>query len=63
MKKVILIVAVILVALVGLTSYNSKEVKKEKGNGDLIAQVNTGGTGVSQGAGTNGTGFGTKKQD
>jgi len=66
MKKAILILAVVLVALVGLTSYNSNEVKKEKGNGNLIAQINTGGTGVSQGTGTIGSGSGgtgTKKLD
>ncbi|WP_181368997.1 hypothetical protein [Flavobacterium pallidum] len=40
MKKIILIVAIVLVAVVGLTSFNGKEVKKE--NGDrLIAQVKT----------------------
>lgn len=42
MKKVILIAAVILVALISLTSYNSNEAKKES-NGDdrLIASVRT----------------------
>jgi len=43
MKKVILIVAVLVIALVGLTSYNGKEVKKDKADGNLIAQVNSGG--------------------
>jgi len=42
MKKAILIVAIILVALVGLTSYNSNEQKKES-NGDdrLLAVIKT----------------------
>ena len=47
MKKVILIVAVIVVALVGLTSYNGSDKKKDNGNGNLIAELKTGGiTGV-----------------
>ncbi len=44
MKKVILIVAVIVVALVGLTSYNGSDKKKDNGNGNLIAELKTGGT-------------------
>jgi hypothetical protein len=44
MKKVILIVAVIVVALVGLTSYNGTDKKKDNGNGNLIAELKTGGT-------------------
>ena len=46
MKKAILIVAVVLVALVGLTSYNSNDAKKES-NGDdrLIAVIKTAKTG------------------
>jgi hypothetical protein len=42
MKKVILIAAIVIVAIVGLTSYNGKEMKRDN-NGDdrLIAQVNT----------------------
>jgi len=47
MKKVVAILVVV-IALVGLSSYNSKEVKKEKGGEDdtLIASVltNTKGT-------------------
>jgi hypothetical protein len=39
MKKIILIAAVVLVAVVGLTSFNGKEAKKEKGNSSLIAQL------------------------
>jgi len=56
MKKAILILAIVLVALVGLTSYNSNEVKKEKGNGNLIAELTTGGIvgGTTVGNGGNG---------
>ena len=43
MKKVILIAAVLLVAIVGLTSYNGKSEVKNNGGTKLIAQVNTGG--------------------
>ncbi len=51
MKKIILIVAVLVIALVGLTSYNGKEAKKESGSGDqLIASINTGG-GIVAGGG------------
>jgi hypothetical protein len=40
MKKIILIVAVVLVAVVGLTSFNGKEAPKQ--NGDrLVADVRT----------------------
>lgn len=46
MKKIILIVAVLVVALVGLTSYNGKEVKKESGDDSLIAAVKTSTTGT-----------------
>lgn len=41
MKKVIAIVAVIVIALVGLTSYNGKEVKKS-GDDRLVAMIKTG---------------------
>lgn len=42
MKKVVAILVVVVIALVGLSSYNSKEVKKEKGGeDDLIASVLT----------------------
>jgi len=48
MKKVVAILVVVVVALVGLSSYNSKEVKKEKGGEDdaLIANVLTNTKGV-----------------
>ena len=46
MKKIILIAAILLVAIVGLTSYNGKEEKKDNGDSHLIAQVTTGGTGT-----------------
>ncbi len=41
MKKVIAIVAVVVVALVGLTSYNGNDVKKGSGDDGLFAQVKT----------------------
>ncbi|OYU82333.1 MAG: hypothetical protein CFE23_01040 [Flavobacterium sp. BFFFF1] len=41
MKKIILIAAVVLVAIVGLTSFNGKEQHKEKGNASLIAQLDS----------------------
>lgn len=43
MKKIILVAAVVLVAVIGLTSYNGKETKKDKADGNLIAQVTNGG--------------------
>jgi hypothetical protein len=48
MKKVIAIVVVVVIALVGLSSYNAKDVKKEKGGEDdtLIASVLTNTKGV-----------------
>jgi hypothetical protein len=48
MKKVIAILVVVVIALVGLSSYNSKEVKKEKGGEDdaLIANVLTNTKGI-----------------
>ena len=46
MKKIILIAAVLLVAIVGLTSYNGKEEKKDKGNDTLIASLQTSTKGV-----------------
>ena len=56
MKKVIAIAVVIVVALVGLTSYNGSGEKKEKGH--LLAELKSGGTGVIK----SGDG-GTKKLD
>lgn len=41
MKKVIAIAVVLVVALVGLTSYNGSGEKKEKGH--LLAELTTGG--------------------
>ncbi|AWI24929.1 hypothetical protein [Flavobacterium pallidum] len=62
MKKIILIAAVVLVAVIGLTSFNGKEQHKEKGNGALIASLEggpvtggSGSTGIPPG-GTGGTG-------
>ena len=37
MKKIILIAAILLIAIVGLTSYNGKEEKKDKNKDVLIA--------------------------
>lgn len=39
MKKVIAIVTVVTIALVGLTSYNANETKKEKNNDTFIAAI------------------------
>ncbi|WP_146171705.1 hypothetical protein [Flavobacterium magnum] len=50
MKKIILIAALVLVAVIGLTSFNGKEQHKEKGNSSLIAQLT--------GDGDNNTGLG-----
>ena len=61
MKKAIAIVAVIVVALIGLTSYNGSEVKKNNGNGSLIAELKSGGTGT--GATNSGTITVGKKND
>jgi len=48
MKKIIIIAAILLVAIVGLTSYNGREEKKSEGkNGNMLAQLNTGGNGLS----------------
>ena len=66
MKKVIAIVAILLVALIGLSSYNTNENTKSK-NGDdtLLAALKTstkgvpvtnGGTGVGTGTGSAGNG-------
>lgn len=63
MKKVIAIVAVVAVALIGLTSYNGTEVKKNGSNGSLIAELKSGGTGVSQGTNTGTLDGGGKKKD
>jgi len=41
MKKVIAIVAIVVIALVGLTSYNGSEMKKEKNDDRLVAMLKT----------------------
>lgn len=47
MKKVIAILVVVVIALVGLSSYNNKEVKKEKsGEDDLIISALTNTKGI-----------------
>ena len=45
MKKVIAIVAVVVIAILGLSSYNSNEVKKSGNTDNLIAELKTGGNG------------------
>ncbi|MDR6968966.1 hypothetical protein J2X31_002992 [Flavobacterium arsenatis] len=59
MKKFIAIVAIVLIAVLGLTSYNTNEVKKNESNSTLLASLNNGDTGGL----TNNTGAGNKKQD
>jgi len=48
MKKVILIAIVLLVAIVGLTSYNGKEDVKSNGDDRLLAMLKTSKTGEPQ---------------
>jgi len=43
MKKVIAIVAIVVIALVGLTSYNGSEMKKNNERKTLIAELKSGG--------------------
>jgi len=45
MKKVIAIVAVIAIAILGLSSYNTNQVKKSSNTNNLIAELKTGGNG------------------
>ena len=45
MKKVIAIVAVIAIAILGLSSYNTNQVKKSSKTDNLIAELKTGGSG------------------
>ena len=45
MKKVIAIVAVIAIAILGLSSYNTTQVEKSSKSDNLIAELKTGGTG------------------
>ncbi len=45
MKKVIAIVAVVVIAILGLSSYNTNEIKKSSKSDNLIAELKTGGTG------------------
>jgi len=42
MKKVIAIVAVVVIAILGLSSYNTNEVKKETNGERLIASIKGG---------------------
>ena len=41
MKKFILVAVVVLVAIVGLTSYNGKSEQKSSGDDRLLAQIKT----------------------
>jgi len=54
MKKVIAIVAVVVIAILGLSSYNTNEVKKNESNSTLLASLNNGGTGLGSQVGTGG---------
>jgi hypothetical protein len=45
MKKFIAILAVVVVAILGLSSYNTNEIKKSSTTDNLIAEVKTGGAG------------------
>lgn len=62
MKKVIAIAAVVIIAILGLSSYNTNEVKKNETNSTLLASINNGGTGSGNSAG-GGVGIGNKKLD
>jgi hypothetical protein len=46
MKKFIAILAVVVVAILGLSSYNTNEIKKSSNTDNLIAEVKTGGSGA-----------------
>mgnify|MGYP003593767325 FL=1 len=45
MKKFIAIVAVVVIAILGLSSYNTTQVEKSSKSDNLIAELKTGGTG------------------
>jgi len=45
MKKFIAIVAVVVIAILGLSSYNTNEIKKSSTTDNLIAELKTGGAG------------------
>ena len=45
MKKVIAIVAVVVIAILGLSSYNTTQVEKSSKSDNLIAELKTGGNG------------------
>lgn len=45
MKKFIAIVAVVVIAILGLSSYNTTQVEKANKSDNLIAELKTGGTG------------------
>ena len=45
MKKFIAILAVVVIAILGLSSYNTTQVEKSSKSDNLIAELKTGGTG------------------
>ena len=45
MKKFIAIVAVVVIAILGLSSYNTTQVEKSSKSDNLIAELKTGGNG------------------
>lgn len=51
MKKVIAIVAIFVISILGLSSYNTNEVKKNRNesNSTLLASLNNGGLGAGTG--------------
>ena len=64
MKKFILVAVVVLVAIVGLTSYNGREEKKSEKNDVMLAMVRTSkGEPSIPTTTTVGTGTGTIKKD
>lgn len=46
MKKFIAIVAVVVIAILGLSSYNTTQVEKSSKSDNLIAELKTGGGGT-----------------
>lgn len=57
MKKVIAIVVIFVLSIIGLSSYNTNEVKKNRNesNSTLLASLNNGGTGLGSQVGSGGT--------
>lgn len=64
MKNVIAIVAIVVIAILGLSSYNTNDiqVKKNASNSTLLAALDNGGNGAGTSLGNaNGNGSGNKK--